>query len=300
MAAPAPTRRPPRARPPGAPGRRSWSSRRHGPASSAGLRAGGPAPPPGTAPSAHRVDARAANTTKRETRWRCESTRRSWSPASPAGCASHTAPRIASPATRAPPRGRIAAMRAVQHGTARLDAEFTRYMDECVQCRACEAVCPSSVQFGHLMAGARETLTAETRYVPRWQRLGYRVYPPPAAGRRLASAGRGPAAARRAVSGVAAASPAATRAARHRRRRLALHRLRHGRVAAAGPRRGDPRPRGGRRRRLAAQARGAACCGALHHHAGLGDDARAIARRVIPRPPGMRRSSSTRRGAAPH
>ncbi len=75
----------------------------------------------------------------------------------------------------ASPRGRIAAMRAVQTGTASLDAEFTRYMDECVQCRACEAVCPSSVAFGHLMEGARETLATETRYVPWWQRLAYRV-----------------------------------------------------------------------------------------------------------------------------
>ena len=45
----------------------------------------------------------------------------------------------------ASPRGRIAAMRAVRSGASGLDAEFTRYMDECVQCRACEAVCPSSV-----------------------------------------------------------------------------------------------------------------------------------------------------------
>ena len=75
----------------------------------------------------------------------------------------------------ASPRGRIAAMRAIESGTAPIDATFERAMDECVQCRACEAVCPSSVQFGHLMTGARETLAAETRYVPRWQRLGYRT-----------------------------------------------------------------------------------------------------------------------------
>ncbi|MGH9002918.1 MAG: 4Fe-4S dicluster domain-containing protein, partial [Acidimicrobiia bacterium] len=50
------------------------------------------------------------------------------------------------------PRGRIAAMRAV-HGGATADDDFLRFMDECVQCRACEAVCPSEVPFGHLMEG---------------------------------------------------------------------------------------------------------------------------------------------------
>ncbi len=75
----------------------------------------------------------------------------------------------------ASPRGRIAAMRAVHSGVAPLDAEFTRYMTECVQCRACEDVCPSSVAFGHLMEGARETLAVETSTVPRWQRLGYGI-----------------------------------------------------------------------------------------------------------------------------
>jgi glycolate oxidase iron-sulfur subunit len=75
----------------------------------------------------------------------------------------------------ASPRGRIAAMRAVQAGAAGLEGEFTRYMDLCVQCRACEAVCPSSVPFGRLMEGSRTTLATETRFVPWWQRLAYRA-----------------------------------------------------------------------------------------------------------------------------
>src|SRR5205823_1882573 len=53
---------------------------------------------------------------------------------------------------------RIAAMRAVQFDGAPLNAAFATAMEECVQCRACEAVCPSSVPFGHLMEGAREAL----------------------------------------------------------------------------------------------------------------------------------------------
>ncbi len=58
----------------------------------------------------------------------------------------------------ASPRGRITAMRAVQWDGAAIDETFARYMDECVQCRGCEAACPSSVPFGRLMEGARETL----------------------------------------------------------------------------------------------------------------------------------------------
>ena len=62
----------------------------------------------------------------------------------------------------ASPRGRIAAMRAVHFEGRPLDDDFTRFMDLCVQCRACEAVCPSSVPFGHLMEGARDTLATAT------------------------------------------------------------------------------------------------------------------------------------------
>src|SRR5262245_4217122 len=75
----------------------------------------------------------------------------------------------------ASPRGRIAAMRAVHFGGQPIDDSFTEFMDLCVQCRGCEAACPSSVPFGHLMEGARETLAEQTPYQPWWKRLGYRV-----------------------------------------------------------------------------------------------------------------------------
>ena len=55
----------------------------------------------------------------------------------------------------ASPRGRIAAMRAVEEGHATVDASFTRMMDECLACRACEAACPSGVPFGRMIEGAR-------------------------------------------------------------------------------------------------------------------------------------------------
>jgi glycolate oxidase iron-sulfur subunit len=70
----------------------------------------------------------------------------------------------------ASPRGRIAAMRAVQWDGATPGTEFTEFMDLCVQCRGCEVACPSSVPFGRLMEGAREAMGQ-----PWWRRLAYRV-----------------------------------------------------------------------------------------------------------------------------
>ncbi|MBV8951795.1 MAG: (Fe-S)-binding protein [Actinobacteria bacterium] len=83
----------------------------------------------------------------------------------------------------ASPRGRITAMRAVQWDGAAVDATFARYMEECVQCRGCEAACPSSVPFGRLMEGARTALhddppveRSRARRVVEW--FGYRVLLP--------------------------------------------------------------------------------------------------------------------------
>lgn len=84
----------------------------------------------------------------------------------------------------ASPRGRIAAMRAVELEGAPIDAMFTRVIDECVQCRGCEAACPSSVPFGHLMEGTRAALAAmpaggSKPRAPMYRRIGewfaYRV-----------------------------------------------------------------------------------------------------------------------------
>lgn len=57
------------------------------------------------------------------------------------------------------PRGRLRFMRAVVDG--RLSPEsaaFARHLDRCLGCRACESVCPSGVQYGHLLEGAKEVL----------------------------------------------------------------------------------------------------------------------------------------------
>ncbi len=54
------------------------------------------------------------------------------------------------------PRGRIALMRGVGEGRIPVDAPgFLRQMDQCLGCLACQAVCPSGVQYGHLLEAGR-------------------------------------------------------------------------------------------------------------------------------------------------
>jgi glycolate oxidase iron-sulfur subunit len=60
---------------------------------------------------------------------------------------------------RLSPRGRIAAMRAVEFDGAPLDRVFRDTIETCVQCMGCEAACPSTVPFGHLVEGANVALT---------------------------------------------------------------------------------------------------------------------------------------------
>lgn len=71
----------------------------------------------------------------------------------------------------ASPRGRIAAMRAVNDGRAEVDDTFASFMDLCLACRACEDVCPSHVPFGRMMERARVQIeplrTRRARFV-RW------------------------------------------------------------------------------------------------------------------------------------
>ena len=195
--------------------------------------------------------------------------------------------RVSGDETRSP-RGRIAAMREVQWADAPMDSSFVRIMDECVQCRGCETACPSGVPFGRLMEGAREALP-----VPWWTRVAYRAL----GSHRL----------------VVAASRVGAVAQRAGVMRVLPRRLRS-MVPARLPLRAAPLAATGsdvylfvgcvmdawmRDVHLAVQrvlgacgvgvmfpARGADCCGALHVHAGLGEDARALAVRVMASMPG--------------
>ncbi len=199
----------------------------------------------------------------------------------------------------ASPRGRIAAMQAVELDGAPIDATFERYMEECVQCRGCEAACPSSVQFGHLMEGAREALDEHRRPARPWRRraaewLGYRLVLPRhwllvALSWLLAVAQRVHLVPARfalpRISLRSLARPLRTAAPVERAdaflfpgcvmdawqrdtHRAALHVM-----EATGACPTLPGP-------------GADCCGALHAHAGRADEARRLARRVIASMPG--------------
>ncbi|MBI3418174.1 MAG: (Fe-S)-binding protein [Verrucomicrobia bacterium] len=54
------------------------------------------------------------------------------------------------------PRGRIYLMRAVQDGRLPLAGVAVKHFDLCLGCRACEAVCPSGVQYGELLEHTRD------------------------------------------------------------------------------------------------------------------------------------------------
>jgi glycolate oxidase iron-sulfur subunit len=81
--------------------------------------------------------------------------------------------RVTGDETRSP-RGRIQLMREVQEHGAPITAEIKESFETCVQCRACEPACPSSVPYGHLMERTRETLVSEREITPWWQRAMYR------------------------------------------------------------------------------------------------------------------------------
>lgn len=55
------------------------------------------------------------------------------------------------------PRGRLHLMRAVVEGSLGTDSgSFQEHLDLCLGCRACESVCPSGVEYGRLLEGARQ------------------------------------------------------------------------------------------------------------------------------------------------
>jgi glycolate oxidase iron-sulfur subunit len=63
------------------------------------------------------------------------------------------------------PRGRIALIKAVDEGRLDLTSPgFMHQMSECLDCRACEAVCPSGVAYGRLLEPARTQIERATAH----------------------------------------------------------------------------------------------------------------------------------------
>jgi glycolate oxidase iron-sulfur subunit len=194
----------------------------------------------------------------------------------------------------ASPRGRIAAMRAVEWQGAPIDATFRRAVDECVQCRGCESACPSSVPFGHLMEQTRAALPpcpSRVRRTLEW--CAYALLLPHhglllamtwlvLAGQRLRLVPRSVGVPRLTVRSLARPLDA-------RRGGTPEVWLFTGCVMDAWLRdthRATLRVLRTKGKTVARPGTGADCCGALHLHAGRAVEARRLARRVVASMPG--------------
>jgi glycolate oxidase iron-sulfur subunit len=189
------------------------------------------------------------------------------------------------------PRGRIAAMRAVDAGAAPTEG-FVRSIDTCVQCRGCETACPSDVPFGHLMEATRAAVARDLRPprralrvalgVLRWHRAVLVLSALLGVAQRLRLVPRSWS--RR--LGVPARVPVRQRALRRTGDDVWLF---TGCVMDAWQRdvhRDVVRVADAIGVGVALPGRGGACCGALHVHAGLDVAARRLAERVVAAMPG--------------
>jgi glycolate oxidase iron-sulfur subunit len=79
------------------------------------------------------------------------------------------------------PRGRVYLMRAVAEGRLEITDTYTRHLDLCLGCRACETACPSGVPFGSLLETARADIERAGRPVRRrlMDALLFGVFPHP-------------------------------------------------------------------------------------------------------------------------
>jgi len=64
------------------------------------------------------------------------------------------------------PRGRISLMQAIGQADVQYTAGLFRHLDQCLQCGACEAMCPSKVPFGRLMDSARVAIEPHRQRSP--------------------------------------------------------------------------------------------------------------------------------------
>ena len=69
------------------------------------------------------------------------------------------------------PRGRIALMKAVHEGRTGISDRLVSHWEMCLQCRACEAVCPSGVPYGRIMEHTRAQVAEHGQQSPELNRL---------------------------------------------------------------------------------------------------------------------------------
>lgn len=67
------------------------------------------------------------------------------------------------------PRGRLYLMKALAEGIIEPTPNVTGHLDQCLQCRNCEAVCPSSVPYGRIMEHARAQILNGGRAPREWR-----------------------------------------------------------------------------------------------------------------------------------
>ena len=69
------------------------------------------------------------------------------------------------------PRGRIALMQGLASGSLPVGERLLEHLDRCLECRACEAMCPSDVPFGRLMDATRARVEPQRPRTARGRRL---------------------------------------------------------------------------------------------------------------------------------